>query len=34
MAENKESVETVRHNLQLDENLRRHKQGWMVQKIG
>lgn len=34
MAENKQSLETDRHNLQLDENLRQHKQGWMVQKIG
>jgi hypothetical protein len=34
MAENKQSVETVRHSLQLDENLDHHKKGWMIQKIG
>jgi hypothetical protein len=34
MAENKDSVEIVRHNLQLHENLDQHKQGWMIQKIG
>jgi hypothetical protein len=34
MAENKQSVETVRHSLQLEENLKQHKQGWIVQKIG
>jgi hypothetical protein len=34
MAENKKPEETVRHNLQLEENLQQHKQGWMIQKIG
>ena len=34
MADNKQSVETVRHNLQLNENLEQHKLGWMIQKIG
>jgi hypothetical protein len=34
MAVNKQSVETVRHNLELDENLKQHKQGWIIQKIG
>jgi hypothetical protein len=34
MAENKQSVETVRHSLQLDENLDHHKKGWVIQKVG
>jgi hypothetical protein len=34
MAENKQSVETLRHNLQLDENLNDHKKGWVIQKVG
>jgi hypothetical protein len=31
---NKQSVESVRHDLQLDENLEQHKKGWIIQKIG
>jgi hypothetical protein len=34
MAVNKQSLEAVRHNLQLDESLGQHKQGWIIQKIG
>src|SRR5687767_8063372 len=34
MTVSKQSPERVRHNLQLDENLEKHKQGWLVQKIG
>ncbi|THU41090.1 hypothetical protein FAM09_02945 [Niastella caeni] len=34
MTENKQSVETVRHKLQLDESLEQHKRGWIIQKIG
>ena len=34
MPANKGSLETVRHNLQLNENLGQHKQGWIIQKIG
>lgn len=34
MSESKKSVETVHHNLQLDENIKQHKQGWSIQKIG
>jgi hypothetical protein len=34
MARNKQSIENVRHNLQLDENLEQHKKGWLIQKIG
>lgn len=34
MPQSKRSPETVKHHLQLDENLHQHKQGWLVQKIG
>jgi hypothetical protein len=34
MPANKRSIENVRHNLQLDENLHQHKKGWIIQKIG
>jgi hypothetical protein len=34
MTENKQSLETVRHKLQLEENLEQHKKGWVIQKIG
>jgi len=34
MSESKKPVETVHHNLQLDEHLKQHKQGWSIQKIG
>jgi hypothetical protein len=34
MPENKQSLERVQHNLQLDENLRHHKKGFIIQKIG
>jgi hypothetical protein len=34
MSKSKKSLEIVHHNLQLDENLEDHKQGWRVQKIG
>lgn len=34
MAHNKQSLERVRHDLQMDENLEQHKKGWMIQKIG
>ncbi|HEX6428593.1 MAG TPA: hypothetical protein VF008_12940 [Niastella sp.] len=34
MPGSKDALETVRHNLQLDENLGQHKQGWVVQKVG
>jgi hypothetical protein len=34
MPESKRSVEVVHHNLQLDENIKQHKQGWSIQKIG
>lgn len=34
MSESKKPVETVRHNLQLDEHIKQHKQGWSIQKIG
>ncbi|WP_207515834.1 hypothetical protein [Longitalea luteola] len=34
MARNNQSLERVRHDLQLEENLEQHKKGWMIQKIG
>jgi hypothetical protein len=34
MPENKQALEVVRHKLQLDEKLKQHKQGWVMQKIG
>jgi hypothetical protein len=34
MPANKQSVETVKHTLQLDENLHQHKKGWVIQKVG
>ena len=34
MPENKQAPETIRHNLQLDENLEQHKKGWVIQKVG
>lgn len=34
MPGNKHSVESVRHNLQLDEDLEKQKKGWVIQKIG
>lgn len=34
MTERKQSPETVRHNLQLEEHLEHHKRGWTIQKIG
>ena len=34
MSESKKPVETVHHNLQLDEHIEQHKQGWSIQKIG
>lgn len=34
MPGNKQSLEIVRHNLQLDENLEQHKKGWIIQKVG
>ena len=34
MTESKHSPETVRHQLQLEEHLEHHKQGWIIQKIG
>ncbi|MCS3795116.1 hypothetical protein [Niastella sp. OAS944] len=34
MSESNKSVETVRHNLQLNENIKQHKKGWSIQKIG
>ena len=34
MSKSKRSLEIVHHNLQLDENIEDHKQGWRIQKIG
>ena len=34
MPANKKSIEKVRHNLQLEEDLEQHKKGWVIQKIG
>jgi hypothetical protein len=34
MPGNKQSVENVRHDLQLDENLEQQKKGWIIQKVG
>ncbi len=34
MPAKKQTIENVRHNLQLDENLHQHKKGWIIQKIG
>ncbi len=34
MPGNKQTLEHVKHNLQLDENLHQHKKGWVIQKIG
>jgi len=34
MSGNKGSIEIVKHNLQLDENLNQHRKGWAIQKIG
>lgn len=34
MSKSKRSLEIVHHNLELDENIEQHKQGWRVQKIG
>lgn len=34
MPKSKHSLEIVHHNLQLDENIEHHKQGWRIQKIG
>ena len=34
MPESKRPLETVKHHLQLEENLHQHKQGYIIQKIG
>lgn len=34
MSKSKNSLEIVHHNLQLEENIEQHKQGWRIQKIG
>ncbi|OQP62250.1 hypothetical protein [Niastella populi] len=34
MPASKQTIENVRHNLQLDENLHQHKKGWIIQKTG
>jgi hypothetical protein len=34
MPGNKQPLERVKHNLELEENLEQHKKGWIIQKIG
>jgi hypothetical protein len=34
MTGSKKTLEIVHHQLQLEENIKQHKQGWRIQKIG
>ena len=34
MPEMNQTIERIKHNLQLNENLQQHRKGWIIQKIG